>query len=61
MRVGYVSRVSPKEPNEHAILATQFFKPKELAMQINLSLNNVWGIIKMLFEMIKVQALLSAL
>jgi translation initiation factor 3 subunit D len=53
MRVGYVSRANVREPNDHVILATQFFKPKELGQQINLSVNNVWGIIKMIFELIK--------
>ena len=52
MKVGYVSRVSPKESGDHVVLATQFFKPKELASQINLSLNNVWGIVKMLSELL---------
>lgn len=52
MKLGYVSRVNPTNPYEHAILATQFFKPKDFAMQINLSLNNVWGIVKMICELL---------
>lgn len=52
MKLGYVSRVSTTNPYEHAILATQFFKPKELAQQINLSVNNMWGIIKMICELL---------
>lgn len=52
MKLGYVSRVSPTNPNEHAILATQFFKPKDFAVQINLSMNNIWGIVKMICELL---------
>jgi translation initiation factor 3 subunit D len=52
MKVGYVSRVAPNNCYDHTILATQFFKPKELAQQINLSVNNIWGIIKMLSELL---------
>ena len=51
MRVGYVSRTTPKDPADHVVLATQAFKPKELATQINLSLTNIWGIVKMVIEM----------
>ena len=52
MKVGYVSRVAPTNNYDHVILATQYFKPKELATQINLSVNNMWGIIKMLSELL---------
>lgn len=52
MKLGYVSRVAPTNPYEHVVLATQYFKPKELAAQINLSINNVWGIVKMICELL---------
>jgi translation initiation factor 3 subunit D len=52
MKLGYVSRVNPSNNYEHTILATQFFKPKDFAMQINLSLPNVWGIVKMICELL---------
>jgi translation initiation factor 3 subunit D len=52
MKLGYVSRVNPTNPYEHTILATQFFKPKDFAMQINLNINNVWGIVKMICELL---------
>jgi translation initiation factor 3 subunit D len=50
--VGYVSRVSNTNPSEHVILATQFFKPKDFAAQINLNLLNIWGIVKMICELL---------
>lgn len=52
MKLGYVSRVAPTNHDEHVILATQLTKPKELAQQINLSIPNIWGIMKMLCELL---------
>jgi translation initiation factor 3 subunit D len=52
MKIGYVSRISSNNAEDHTILATQFFKPKDLALQINLSITNVWGIIKMICELL---------
>jgi len=53
MKIGYVSRLSPKNNYEHAILATQFYRPKDFATQITLNIGNMWGIIKMLVELIR--------
>lgn len=52
MKLGYISRVTPTNAADHVILATQFFKPKELAVQINLGINNIWGIVKMISELL---------
>ncbi len=52
MKIGYVSRVGAANNEVHTILATQFFKPKDLAQQINLQINNVWGIVKMICELL---------
>ncbi len=52
MKIGYVSRVGATNNEVHTILATQFFKPKDLAQQINLQINNVWGIVKMICELL---------
>ena len=52
MKLGYVTRVANTNAYDHTILATQTFKPKELAQQINLSINNMWGIVKMLCELV---------
>jgi len=53
MKIGYVSRISHKNNYEHAILATQFYRPKDFATQITLNVNNMWGIIKMLVELMR--------
>merc|ERR1711871_554395 len=55
MRVGYVSRLSRSNAYEHTILATQVFKPKDLSQQINLSSQNMWGIVKMICELMMKQ------
>lgn len=52
MKFGYVSRVTRTNPYDHQILATQFFKPKDFATQIALNTSNVWGIIKMIAELL---------
>jgi translation initiation factor 3 subunit D len=51
MKLGYVSRKSRTNPYEHSILATQFFKPKDLAVQIAMTLNQMWGVIKMICDL----------
>lgn len=53
MKVGYVSRVHPKDAAAHVILATQTHKPKDFATQINLSVTNMWGILKTVVDLVK--------
>jgi translation initiation factor 3 subunit D len=55
IKLGYVSRVNKSSSFDHAILATQFFKPKELATTIAMTLNNMWGIVKMICDLISNQ------
>ncbi len=52
MQLGYVSRKASKDPTDHQVLATQFFKPKELASQINMNTLNMWGIVKMVCDLV---------
>jgi translation initiation factor 3 subunit D len=53
MKLGYVSRVHPKDPSAHVVLATQTHKPKDFAAQINLNINNMWGILKTVVDICK--------
>lgn len=46
MKLGYVSRAHPKDNFNHMMLTIQGYKPKEFAGQINLNVNNMWGILK---------------
>mmetsp|Transcript_38756 Transcript_38756/g.74267 ORF Transcript_38756/g.74267 Transcript_38756/m.74267 type:complete len:544 (-) Transcript_38756:266-1897(-) len=50
MKLGYVTRAHPRDNYTHMILGTQFYKPKDFASQINLSVNNMWGILKSIVD-----------
>ena len=51
IKLGYVSRVHPKDSFNHVVLGTQTYKPKEFATQINLNINNAWGILKAIIDL----------
>ncbi|XP_077979592.1 eukaryotic translation initiation factor 3 subunit D-like isoform X2 [Glandiceps talaboti] len=50
IKFGYVSRVNPKDSSKHVILGTQQFKPSEFASQINLNMENAWGILRCVID-----------
>lgn len=52
MKIGYVSRTNFSSNTDHDILAVQTLKPKDLARQINLNVENIWGIIKIICEVL---------
>ena len=51
LKFGYVTRAHPRDNYNHVILGTQFYKPKDFAAQINLNVNNMWGILKTVVDM----------
>jgi translation initiation factor 3 subunit D len=51
LKFGFVSRVRANESSPHTILGTQMYRPKEFALQINLNLNNMWGILKQVIDL----------
>ncbi|KAJ4703493.1 Eukaryotic translation initiation factor 3 subunit D [Melia azedarach] len=51
MKLGYVSRVHPRDHFNHVILAVMGYKPKDFATQINLSTSNMWGIVKSIVDL----------
>lgn len=51
LKLGYVSRYNPKDNSRHVILGAQAYKPRDFASQMNLSLNNGWGIVKAVVDM----------
>lgn len=51
MKLGYVSRVHPRDHFNHVILAVVGYKPKEFATQINLNVSNMWGIVKSIVDL----------
>jgi len=50
IKFGYVSRVSMKDSTRHVILGMQQFKPVEFAQQINLNMDNCWGILRCIID-----------
>ncbi|XP_058872703.1 eukaryotic translation initiation factor 3 subunit D-like [Acipenser ruthenus] len=50
LKLGYVSRYHVKDSARHIILGTQQFKPNEFASQINLSMENAWGILRCVID-----------
>lgn len=50
IKFGYVSRVHAKDSSKHIILGTQTFRPTEFAGQINLNMDNAWGVLRCLID-----------
>lgn len=50
IKFGYVSRAHIRDSSRHVILGTQQFKPNEFATQINLSMDNAWGILRCIID-----------
>jgi len=46
-----VSRVNLRDDSNHVILGTQQFKPTEFATQINLNMDNAWGILRCVIDL----------
>ncbi|KAJ6724998.1 EUKARYOTIC TRANSLATION INITIATION FACTOR 3 SUBUNIT 7 [Salix viminalis] len=51
MKLGYVSRVHPRDHFNHVILAVVGYKPRDFASQINLNTSNMWGIVKSIVDL----------
>lgn len=50
IKFGYVSRAHVRDSSKHVILGTQQFKPNEFATQINLNMDNAWGILRCIID-----------
>lgn len=51
IKLGYVSRASFRDPTNHVLLGTQAVKPRDFAAQMNLNMENAWGIVRALVDM----------
>lgn len=49
----FVSRQSPKDSRNHTVLGVMQFKPAEFAQQMNLNMENAWGILRCILDFIK--------
>jgi translation initiation factor 3 subunit D len=52
MKMGYISRASPRDTTHHVIVGVQNYKPKDFAAQMNVSLNNGWGIVRTIADLV---------
>lgn len=48
-----MSRASPKDSRNHHVLGVQQFKPAEFAQQMNLNMDNAWGILRCILDIVK--------
>jgi translation initiation factor 3 subunit D len=55
MKIGFVKRKSPKDPANHEIVHQMMYEPQKFALQINLSIDNAWGVLKMIAETLLAQ------
>merc|ERR1712166_302672 len=55
IKLGFVSRLHPRDPYNHMILSMQSFRPTEMLQQTNLDMNNCWGIVKGFVDIIRKQ------
>jgi len=55
LKFGYVTRFNVKDATRHVVLGTQQFKPVEFAQQINLSMDNAWGVVRCVLDLIMQQ------
>lgn len=55
LKLGYVSRVLARDSSKHVILGTQQYKPHEFATQINLNMDNAWGILRCIIDIVMKQ------
>ncbi|KAA8648385.1 hypothetical protein EYZ11_007496 [Aspergillus tanneri] len=53
MKLGFVSRASPRSASAHVILGVVNYKPRDLAAQMNLNLGNGWGIVRTIVDRIR--------
>ncbi|KAJ3470443.1 hypothetical protein MRS44_000542 [Fusarium solani] len=51
MKLGFVSRLNPRSNDKHVVLGVVGWKPRDFANQMNLSLNNGWGIVRTIVDM----------
>lgn len=51
LKLGYVSRVAANGNNAHVVLGTQQYKPVDFATQINLKMENAWGVLRSIIDL----------
>eukprot|EP00741_Cyanophora_paradoxa_P008925 tig00000142_g8639.t1 len=52
IKLGFVTRIHPRDPYRHSILAVQLYRPKEFATRINFNFSNGWGVLKKVLDIL---------
>ncbi|KAI0979710.1 hypothetical protein GJ496_004975 [Pomphorhynchus laevis] len=55
MKFGFVSRIHPKDPTRHVIRGVHTFSPSEFGKQMNLNMDNAWGIVRWVVDFLSQQ------
>ena len=55
MKIGFVSRKSPKNAYEHVVLATKTYRPMDFSAQITLNQGSMWGIMRLFIKLLEDQ------
>jgi len=55
LRLGFVSRISPKDSYKHSILMTKRFEPTAFARSINVKISHLWGALKTIIDLVNKQ------
>lgn len=56
MKMGYISRATPRDAARHSILGTQWYKPSDFAAQINVNVSNGWGVVRTIADLARKSA-----
>ncbi|KAJ1963972.1 hypothetical protein GGI12_001720 [Dipsacomyces acuminosporus] len=51
IKVGFLSRATPRDRTRHGILGVQSYRPADFANQLSLNVSNSWGIVKALVDL----------
>jgi len=51
MKLGWVSRANPRDNSRHVVLSTTTVRPGEFAAQLNVQLQNGWGIVRTIVDL----------
>lgn len=52
LRIGFVSRFTPKDRTRHVLLGTASFPPSSFASQMNLNVGHSWGVLKTIIDIL---------
>ncbi|EFJ40085.1 eukaryotic translation initiation factor 3d [Volvox carteri f. nagariensis] len=52
IKLGFISRATPRDVSNHVVLAMHALKPRDAARSISLDMDNCWGIVRALCDML---------